>query len=82
MPKGRIGNGAVVTHGFLLGIEFVDGPINIEAIMTNLVDGAMVAKNVDGVDIEYLGELDLVKDEEVFDSTTGEPVKKGGIRES
>lgn len=81
MLKGRIGNGAVTTHGFLLGME-VDGPLDVDAVMEKLVENVLNIKHIGQIDVEYLGELDLIKEDGVEGEIEGIPQVKSGVRES
>lgn len=80
MIKTTGSNGApATTHGFLVGVE-VDSPkVDIDGIMSRMVEGVMVMDNVVQADIEYLGALDIVNDVE---EQAQKIVQKGHIRES
>jgi len=58
-------NEPVEVHGFLCGIE-LKADINIEDVMDHLADGVRYLEGVGDIDVNYLGQLEVIDGEQVM----------------
>lgn len=54
-------NGKLATHGFIVAVEVGGEAITIDALMDKLGDALRFVDGVGQVEIEHLGELDIIE---------------------